>query len=172
MTTALVAPRKPVMCMGYPDWFHPGGANIRVKDLRLATREIILTSGEAVWIRISPEPGTKGKGWRFAYMINSFPAGCSVSGNVIFSTEELLAAFCRPYDISEESRAKGRVLLSRYGGTGAIPGKYFFYVDDYYHYLNIPGPGTGLDGDPNVSILNTDEIKKAVFQLANYKQAE
>ena len=32
-------------------------------------------------------------------------------------------------------------------------------------YLNIPHPGTGRQGDPNISVYVTDEIRKAVFEL-------
>lgn len=32
-------------------------------------------------------------------------------------------------------------------------------------FLNIPGPGTGNDGDPNISIFISDDIKQAIDTL-------
>lgn len=35
----------------------------------------------------------------------------------------------------------------------------------YGNFLNIPSPGTGHDGDPNISILIDGPIRRAVRQL-------
>jgi hypothetical protein len=59
-------------------------------------------------------------------------------------------------------------LLDQFGGTRASQGDFINYHGQYYPeqvvYLNIPCPGTGHDGDPNISILVTDEIKEAVAE--------
>lgn len=62
-------------------------------------------------------------------------------------------------------------LLDQFGGTRASQGYFFNYHGRLANdetlpvvYLNIPCPGTGHDGDPNISILVTDEIKEAVAE--------
>ena len=52
-------------------------------------------------------------------------------------------------------------LIERYGGTVAAQGEFIRWGK----YLNIPGPGTGHDGDANISIFVSDEIRDAVAQL-------
>lgn len=55
----------------------------------------------------------------------------------------------------------GDFLLEKYGGDVACQFLFIRWQD----YLNIPGPGTGHDGDPNISIKLTDEIKEAIRAL-------
>jgi hypothetical protein len=55
----------------------------------------------------------------------------------------------------------GEWLLDRYGGDSAAQG---FYIR-WRNCLNIPCPGTGHDGDPNISVTLSDDIKEAVRQL-------
>jgi hypothetical protein len=43
----------------------------------------------------------------------------------------------------------------------AIPGSYIRKGQ----FLNVPMPGTGSDGDPNISVFVSDEIKAAVREL-------
>jgi len=52
-------------------------------------------------------------------------------------------------------------LIERYGGTVAAQGEFFRCGS----YLNIPHPGTGYQGDPNLSILLDYSIRLAVMQL-------
>ncbi len=58
-------------------------------------------------------------------------------------------------------RAGGSWLVGRYGGNSAVQSKFIRWGN----FLNIPCPGTGHDGDPNVSIYVTDEIREAVRKL-------
>jgi hypothetical protein len=52
-------------------------------------------------------------------------------------------------------------LIERYGASVAAQGKYIRWEQ----WLNIPGPGTGNDGSPNVSIEIDDAIKGAVREI-------
>lgn len=49
-------------------------------------------------------------------------------------------------------------LLKQYRGTAAAQGKFL----RQNRYLNIPGPGTGRDGDANLSVFVSDEIMTGV----------
>lgn len=81
-----------------------------------------------------------------------------VNGQARFFTEELRAAF----GIQPLPRELSHMwLIQQYGADDARQ-KLFIRRGPY---LNIPCPGTGHDGDPNVSIYVTDEIKAAVEQL-------
>ena len=51
--------------------------------------------------------------------------------------------------------------IERYGGTCFYQGVFLRYE----YFLNIPGPGTGNDGNPNISVELDDGIKNAVRQL-------
>lgn len=169
MTTAMAATKKPIMFMGHPDWWHPSGIKIELKESTLPIMQIVLSS-KKVWIRICPQPGTKREKWHLAYLISHLDPGCSTSGNIIFSDEDLCNTFSLSENCGYESLNKGFSLLEKYGGTLACPGKFIYYKDDYDFYLNIPGPGTGCDGDPNVSILVGESIRNAVRELIDYKK--
>lgn len=49
-------------------------------------------------------------------------------------------------------------MLDRFGGTVARQGIFIRWRD----FMNIPGPGTGGDGDANISVMITGEIKEAI----------
>ena len=84
-------------------------------------------------------------------------ASLSVEGRVAFTREELKAAFA----ISEESGEWGDELIRRYGADSAEAGKFI----RWRNFLNIPCPGTGEDGDPNVSLEVNDKMKEAIKEL-------
>lgn len=49
-------------------------------------------------------------------------------------------------------------MIRRYGGTTADQGRFI----RYNRFLNIPGPGTGHDGDSNISVEIRSEMQDAV----------
>lgn len=78
-------------------------------------------------------------------------------GQIDFLTEDLMQAF----GLSDRCGEHGYGLLEEFGGTTAHQG---FFLR-FQKWLNIPGPGTGHNGDPNVSILIDDKIKFAVGKM-------
>lgn len=62
---------------------------------------------------------------------------------------------------SDLRKTMSQWLLDLYGGTVAYQGHFIRYND----FLSIPCPGTGHDGDPNVSIEIDDRIREGVKQL-------
>lgn len=80
------------------------------------------------------------------------------SGLVELSSSNLRKAF-RLDDVMDDKLSLW--LIDRYGGTVASQGEFIRWGK----YLNIPGPGTGHDGDANISIFVSDEIRDAVTAL-------
>jgi hypothetical protein len=80
-----------------------------------------------------------------------------------FDDQELASAF----GISDRSDQYSDWMLQRFGGTCAHQGLFIRYNE----FLCIPGPGTGHDGSPEVSMILYDgsgeggEIRQAVEQL-------
>ena len=64
----------------------------------------------------------------------------------------------RAFGLSDERDEHCDAILEKFGGTTAHQGKYIRYLQ----YLNIPGPGTGHDGDPNVSIELDSNIQETI----------
>lgn len=79
------------------------------------------------------------------------------SGARIFSGTELAAAF----DLNDWTGDYRSFLFDKHGAHAAMQGK-FIRIGKY---LNIPGPGTGHDGDPNISIFVSPAIQGAVREL-------
>ena len=65
------------------------------------------------------------------------------------------------FGLSEESGKYGDWLIGRFGGESAEQGQFIRFEN----FLNIPCPGTGHDGDPNISIVLDDKIRDAVEHL-------
>ncbi len=79
-------------------------------------------------------------------------------GATCIDTDQLRVAFnILPAPVDEADAW----LIERFGGDRAHQGQYI----GWKQYLNIPCPGTGQDGDPNISLEVTDEIKKIVTQI-------
>lgn len=95
-------------------------------------------------------------------------------GRVCFSNEDLQIAFAsgKPADLSGDLSeiaiaADGlyvrmtAYLRKTYGAEFADQGKYIRLGS----FLNIPCPGSGRDGDPNISIFLYEELSEAVRKL-------
>lgn len=132
------------MC-GVPPWYHPHGSKISVigydNPKSLGEKTLILGSSAAD-IRIFPHQTNPG--WVLEYRINHAGGDWS-RGRVRMSEESFLKAF-------KESSA---------GDEAGWQGAYIRHGN----CLNIPGPGTGNDGDPNVSIWVDKDIVEAVQTL-------
>ena len=96
-------------------------------------------------------------------MIQCAPYKTGAKGRAWFSEEDLKSAF----GFSDKSGEYGYWLIERYGADVASQGKYIRWRD----HLNIPCPGIGNDGDPNVSIYLDDDIKNAVRELLSEERS-
>lgn len=115
-------------------------------------------AGSAASVEIgTPHLSTNGKRyWKVSWKVR-WSRDEEVNGQVFFSDACLRTAF----GLSEENGVSGEWLLKEYGGDVAAQGLFI----RYQQFLNVPGPGTGHDGDPNVSLELTEQMKNAVVSL-------
>jgi len=147
-----VIPKSPKMDFIGPIWWHPHGMKMQVKG---SDENSLTIAGSAAKIVITRESGSY-PGWFIDWAIQH-SGTTQASGRTFFLNDELKAAF----GLTDESGDYGDLLIERYGGDSANQGQYI----RSNIFLNIPCPGTGHDGDPNVSIEIDDSIKRAVQKL-------
>lgn len=154
----VVSKRDPNKHNGFPDWFHHHGLKMRLKQLN-EVDHVLVIKGSAATIIIKQVDGAPftGKEWAVNWeVIQSMPDEI-VRGCRRFRNEELAAAFA----LTDKSGEFGLWIIDRFGADSAEQGKYIRWRD----FLNIPCPGTGNDGDPNVSIDIDGKIQDAVLML-------
>ena len=140
-----------------PDWYHWHGDRIRVKSLDKTSRVLILGSNTASLI--IRKRTKKEEQWFVEWkIIQARTEGLKINGRMIFSTSQIMAAFGL---VEYSDDLIDWWLINRYGGDCAVQRCFIRYE----FYLNIPGPGTGADGDPNISILIDEDIQNAVQNL-------
>jgi len=159
MTRSAAARRKPVIHMHTPIWCHHHCIKMRVTERDLETGALTI-AGSAAKITIV-RASTKfpwATGWFIDWEVIQYrPSDQVVRGRREFNDNELAAAF----GLTDHPGETDFRLLEQFGGDSAEQGLYIRWGD----YLNIPCPGTGHDGDPNVSIELDDQIKEAVRAL-------
>jgi hypothetical protein len=147
-----VAPKK-MKPFGMPLWFHGHGMRIAwygFDDATAPTSTMILNSN-SVKIKIRSNAG---HGYIVEYTITQSP-DCHNSGTIWMSKKNIEAAFGLSNTCPEFG---GQWLADEYGADVAQQGQYIRYGN----FLNIPGPGTGNDGDSNVSIFIDKKIQDAI----------
>jgi len=144
-----------------PVWWHTRGLKMHLKECD-ENRKHIVIEGSAAKVTIDRVNIDRIVGWFVEWrVVNCFPIKEQTDGRVMMSYSELAAAF----GLNNDYVVQGSDwLIDQYGGTVASQGKFI----RYQKYLNIPCPGTGHDGDPNVSIELKEEIKEAVGSVLNY----
>jgi len=124
-------------------------------------RSPVELAANAAKVFVEPYLDTEKRGWNFRYQI-IHSHGVGVKGDIFMSTNELEVAFGLCDHIKNQFVSEsGQWLLDTFGGDVASQGRFIRYG----RFLNIPGPGTGHDGDANVSIELDDGIKAAVKEL-------
>ena len=149
----------PKMKSGFPAWWHHHGIKMKIVEMRQPERFLVI-AGSAAEVTIEPawQPLTDGEGWVVSWKITHHVAyNETTHGRRHFDNDELGAAF----GLNQKSDYSERWILDQYGADSAEQGKYIRWKD----FLNIPCPGTGHDGDPNISIEITEEIRTAVRTL-------
>jgi hypothetical protein len=146
--------KLPELRLGAPIWWNLNGMKME---------KIKFRNGKSLTIENSVAKVTIARkhlmhwGWGIRWSIEH-EYKCTTSGNLIFIDQQLASAFglCNNpvYNDSEE-------LIKRYGAEVAAKGLYIRWKD----YLNLPCPGTGFDGDPNLSIYLSHEIRMTVKEM-------
>ena len=135
--------------MGGPIWWHHHGSKMKIAA-QGRCNDLLLLQGSAAELLIKKHQTN----WLVTWKIIQGPQTI-ISGAAIFPNKELLAAFGGHYDTPSHSAW----LINRYGGSAAHQGLFI----RFQNWLNIPCPGTGNDGDPNISIeLGTEMLKSAI----------
>lgn len=141
-----------------PIWCHHHCYKMSAKGANNIQGSSLIIKGSAATLHIAFDPkiGRAEAPWVLSWEIKySFTE--KVVGVTVFTTEDMKQAFGLTDDRPDEENW----LLERFGGSAAQQGHYIRYGP----FLNIPGPGTGHDGDPNISIKIDSEIKAAVVKL-------
>ncbi len=160
MAERLIIPeRKPEIRLFHPDWWHTHGTKMHlVHDRQNNTEEVIIKNNTAQ-LNIK-HTGEDGLPWNIQWSIVRF-IGENTIGNRIMNTETLLSAFGFDNKTSETSAW----LIHRFGGTCAEQGEFI----RWRRFLNIPHPGTGHDGDPNISVELDTDIQQSILNLLSSK---
>jgi hypothetical protein len=153
--------KYPELKFDHPIWWHHHGQKMGVSE-EIAGRLIIESNAARLTIQkaslVFPGRTTVENDWFVDWKVaQCWPLEEIVSGRRWFTTEDVRQAF----GLSANSGKYGEWLIERYGAEAAEQMKYI----RWRCWLNIPGPGTGNDGDPNISILIDDKILQAVAKL-------
>ena len=157
--------KQPLMVMGHPDWWHNRGHKMKLKliDRRRFTLKIEGSAAMVEIRRIIPIVASEKPGWLVSWEVIQHVAHDEVvHGKRLFSDDELAAAF----GLSGNMGRYGTWVIERYGADVAEQGTYI----RYRNFLNIPCPGTGHDGDPNVSVYIDEDILDAVSGFLRSKR--
>jgi hypothetical protein len=121
----------------------------------LANKQLVIEASVAnLTIRLRPD-ATPAYRWLVTWLVRHSREEFD-TGTRIFSDKDMKGAF-----LTDGQIEFGEMLITEHGGSSAHQGHYL----RFRKYLNIPGPGTGYDGDPNISIEVDEAIKSAVQQL-------
>ncbi len=135
--------------MKRPKWFNPSGDDARLVERRskkpsLIPSLTIVTSNGSSQLKIRRHT-TDRRFWHVRWRI-FYKNDARLEGELYWTDDHIRSAF-------------GETSL---GIFWHVPGSRFARVGNY---LNVPWPGTGNDGDPNMSILLNDTIRAAVKKL-------
>jgi hypothetical protein len=151
----VIAVKPQIKMFGIPVWHHHHSSKISVHNYN-AVAHILMLKSNAVEVAIHPAD-FEVKGWVVDYKIKQSNESWS-RGHIWMSKDNLNTAF----GLSDKCAVfGGQNILDVHGGDVAQQGRYIRYGK----YLNIPGPGTGHDGDANVSICIDESIKDALKRL-------
>lgn len=141
--------------MSEPVWYHTRGSKIGVEKFDDRNKLLVL-SGSAACVRITRCARTVDEGWYVDWEVR-YSQQEKAGGRIVLSSPELSAAF----GLTAETGEWSGWLIQRFGADSAKHGRYIRWEK----FLNIPSPGTGRDGDPNISIYLREEIQHAIQQL-------
>lgn len=138
-----------------PSWFHHHGLELSLggKPIIQVTHEneVVVDSNVAhLQIRPSITKGVYQVIWHIAFSSNE-----SVQGQICLTHSELKEAF----DLSSTNEKS--VFAELLNADVGVQGHYIREGK----WLNMPAPGNGFDGDPNISVFVTDDLQDAVRKL-------
>lgn len=151
-----------------PDWWHSHGAKMNIKHLNIngyCPSLKLQASAAELEVRRNylVEENVNVRIWELHWrVVQSYPEGCESRGKTIVYDDGLRKAF----GLDDSFDLAGEFIIKKYKAvTTARWGCFIRYKE----FLNIPCPGTGCDGDPNVSVLVTEEIQEAITKMLALK---
>lgn len=152
------------ICAHWQKWWNMKGAFMIVAKLDLQKSRLVIENEDIARLTISENKiffEENEKEWTVEwYILHSFRGGPDlntyVNGRVVMNEKELRAAFNLPGGVI------GNGQLAKYFGADVMVQGLFIRQR---HYLNIPMPGSTLQGDPNISLFVHPETKVAVEKL-------
>jgi len=136
-----------------PVWWHPGGNSL---SFHSGSEDHLCLSSEYARLILSGRQGGCVVQWLIKTPHCANKDGY-LAGQIIFDIPTFIAAF-GGLDLVHFTAYP---MIHLHGGVAARQG-FFLRFDEY---LNIPGPGCGMDGDPNISIYLEHEIKDEIARL-------
>jgi hypothetical protein len=139
-----------------PIWFNEHGINMHVIDLKVDGRRVVIgTKAAKLEISLYPNPVVP-TGWLVEWEVK-FSQSEHVNGRFITSSDRIRRMFGID-GIQDRRGVPPKWMVERYGIHDGVQGVFGRWND----FLNVPCPGTGHDGDPNISIQITKDMKVAI----------
>lgn len=138
-----------------PPWWHKRGQEMEIGDFEEWKKTLIL-SGPCALLSITLVGLVPDQGWFLHWEIDH-GGGSQVKGTAFLHNECLKAAF----GLVKKTSGYSDILRQKFRADCAEIGEYIRTGN----YLNIPSPGSGADGDPNISVYITDEMRECVRKL-------
>lgn len=151
---------------GAPHWFHQRGLKVRL-DIEKSVRglQVVISASAAIlsivqkWTSSDHSAPTILLSWEIHHSREEMTLGTRVVSEV-----DLRAMFDCAQSTDGSDPSTCYEWAQHYEGDVGRPGKFLRIKN----YLNIPGPGIGRDGDPNISIEIDDEMRRAVCALIEH----
>ncbi len=147
-----------------PHWWNSHGVKMHLVDVNSQANkdegERIRIVGSAAELRILQTIINDKSYWLLKWKVTQSQTE-GVEGRVVMRDIDLKRAF----GLTDEQESSIPDFLRLYGVTVGAQGLYA----RYNHYLNIPVPGTGHDGDPNISIKLYPQI---IYEVAGLFEGE
>ena len=157
---SIVQEKRPKMYQCHPDWWHNHGSKLWLNPKETSTDQVVMDSNAArlTIAGLYADLKTKKTTWVAQWEIAQFtPTGEVCQGRTSMDIFALSSAF----GLESTTPLGSEWLIERYGGTCAEQSTFI----RYNKFLNIPCPGTGHDGDPNISLELDAEIGNAIIEL-------
>ena len=138
-----------------PSWAHYASARVYIVFNRQGKKCLTISSGSC-HLKIRPIGDGKRK-WEVRWIMFDKGPGNEVYGTRIFNPVELATAF----DLHRDLVKTDDLFTAHYNAEYGIPGKFIRKGQ----FLCIPCPGTGVDGDPNMSIFLFPFIKQNITEF-------
>ncbi len=142
--------------MGQPVWWHHHGTKMKFQKMDSIEGKWVVIRGSAAEVRVMKITDNQ---FIVKYRIDH-GALTEINGLINFTKPELMAAFLGVPHVDEYD-GYSKWLLDRFGGDIARQRTFIRWRS----FLNIPGPGTGHDGDANVSIKIESDIAETIHAL-------